>query len=320
VKLPLLVLVGPTAVGKTPIAVAVAKQLHAEIISGDSMQVYQGMTIGTAKITPAEMEGVPHHLIDIRQPDEPFSVAEFQSLVDGLIREIIGRGRLPMLVGGTGLYVRSVLQPYSFSEQETDHALRVQLHQEEERHGPGHLYRRLEAVDPAAAAKLHPNDHRRIVRALEVYATTGVRISETQTALEAEPRYDDLFIGLTMDRELLYRRIDDRVEAMLAGGWVAETRGLLQRYRPDLPAMEAIGYRELVLYLRGLLTYGEAEALIKRNTRRFAKRQFTWFRRDQRIRWFDVTAPAERERVVTELVKLAEGKWLQHVEPFRDLK
>jgi tRNA dimethylallyltransferase len=320
VKLPLLVLVGPTAVGKTAVSVAVAKRLGAEIISGDSMQVYRGMEIGTAKITPAEMDGVPHHLIDIREPDEPFSVAEFQNQVDGLIREIVGRGRLPMLVGGTGLYVRSVLQPYSFVEQEVDHDLREQLHREAAEHGPGHLHQRLAEVDPEAAARLHPNDERRIVRALEVFLTTGVRISETQTALEAEPRYDDLFLGLTMDRDLLYSRIDQRVDQMLAAGWLGEVKGLLQRYPPHLPALEAIGYRELVWHLRGLLTWPEAVALIKRNTRRFAKRQFTWFRKDQRLRWFDVTGSAERQTVVTEIVKLAEGKWHQSVELFRDLK
>jgi tRNA dimethylallyltransferase len=313
-KLPLLVLVGPTAVGKTAISVAVAKRLGAEIISGDSMQVYRGLDIGTAKIAPAEMEGVPHHMIDIKEPDEPFSVAEFQARVDDLVREIAGRGRLPMLVGGTGLYVRAVVMAYTFTEMEADPALRQRLAEEEARHGPGYLHRRLQAVDPAAAARLHPNDLRRIIRALEVWEQTGVRISETQRAWELEPRYDDLCIGLTMDRELLYRRIDQRVDAMLAAGWVEEVRRLLARYRPDLQSMEAIGYRELILYLRGLLTWDEAVALIKRNTRRFAKRQFTWFRRDARIHWLDVTAPEARERAVEEIVRLAEGKWMKGVE------
>lgn len=313
-KLPLLVLVGPTAVGKTAISVEVAKRIGAEIISGDSMQVYRGMDVGTAKITPDEMQGVPHHLIDTCDPADPFSVAEFQARVDELIRAIHSRGRLPFLVGGTGLYVRSVVQAYTFAEQETDQELREALAQEEARHGPGYLHGRLAAVDPAAAAKLHPNDLRRIIRALEVYETTGQRISETQTAVEAEPRYDDLMIGLTMERELLYSRIDQRVDQMLAAGWEAEVRELLKRHSPKLPAMEAIGYRELVWYLRGVLTRPEMVELIKRNTRRFAKRQFTWFRRDERIHWFDVTEPPARTQVVQAILTLVEGKWQRPVE------
>lgn len=313
-KRPLLVLVGPTAVGKTALSVGVAKQIGAEIISGDSMQIYRGMDIGTAKITGAEMEGVPHHLIDIKEPDQEFSVAEFQQRVDALVAEISGRGRIPMLVGGTGLYVRAVVQEYTFIEMEPDPELRQRLQQEEAEQGPGHLHRRLTAVDPAAAAKLHPNDTRRLVRALEVYLTTGQPISATQTAAQSEPRYDDLMVGLAMDRELLYQRIDMRVDQMLAAGWLDEVLGLLQRYDPHLPAMEGLGYRELVLYLRGLLSWTEATGLIKRNTRRFAKRQFTWFRRDPRLLWHDMTHPEQRERAVEEVVSLVRGKWPGGVE------
>lgn len=313
-KLPLLVLVGPTAVGKTAISVAAARQLGAEIISGDSMQVYRGLDIGTAKITPSEMNGVPHHMINIKEPDEPFSVAEFQARVDGLIREILGRGRLPMLVGGTGLYVRAVLQEYTFTEMEGDPGLREQLAAEEAANGAGHLHRRLAAVDPAAAGRLHPNDLRRIIRALEVFETTGVPISETQKAGEGEPRYDDLFIGLTMERELLYRRIDLRVEQMLAAGLREEAERLLKRFPPSTQALEAIGYREMVWHLRGLLTSPETAALIQRNTRRFAKRQFTWFKRDERIHWIDLTSPAARVSAVEQICKLVEGKWPEGVE------
>lgn len=313
-KYPVLVLVGPTAVGKTAISVAVAKQLGAEIISGDSMQVYRGMDIGTAKITPAEMQGVPHHMIDIKDPDEPFTVAEFQERTDRLIREIVDRGRLPMLVGGTGLYIRSVLEPYTFTPMEGDPELRQRLAAEEEAHGAGHLHRRLQQVDPKAAAKLHPNDLRRIIRALEVFTLTGTPISATQTAAGAEPRYDDLFLALTMDREALYRRIEQRVDQMLAGGWLEEVRRLLERYPPHLPAMQALGYRELVQYYRGLLTLPEATALIKRNTRRFAKRQFTWFRRERRLQWVDVTSAAARESAAEAIAQMAEGKWPEGVE------
>jgi len=313
VKRPLLVLVGPTAVGKTAVSVAVARRLGGEIISGDSMQIYRGMNIGTAKITHDEMEGVPHHLLDIKDPDEEFSVAEFQERVDRLIADIHERGRLPMLVGGTGLYVRAVLQEYTFTELQTDRTLRERLSLEEAEHGPGYLHRRLREVDPDAADRLHPNDVRRLVRALEVYERTGLPISRTQTAAHGEARYDDLFIGLTMNRESLYSRIDARVDQMLRGGLVEEARNLLRRYSAYLPPMQAIGYRETVLYLRGLLAWTEAADLIKRNTRRFAKRQYTWFRKDQRIHWMDVTQ-AGPSAVVEEIVRLAEGKWPRNVE------
>jgi len=309
VKLPLLVLVGPTAVGKTALSVAVAQAVGAEIISGDSMQVYRGMDIGTAKIRAEETGGIPHHLIDIKDPDEDFSVAEFQARVDELIPEICARGRLPMLVGGTGLYVRAVVEEYTFTPMDADPELRARLRREEELHGPGYLHARLAKVDPVSAARLHPNDLFRIVRALEVYEQTGVPISATQTAARAESRYDDLMIGLTMDRALLYARIDERVDAMLAGGWVDEVRRLLERYPPGVRAMQALGYRELVLYLRGLLTWEEAVALIKRNTRRFAKRQFTWFRRERRLTWLDVTDPDIRNRAADEIVRLVREKW-----------
>ncbi|WP_374711864.1 tRNA (adenosine(37)-N6)-dimethylallyltransferase MiaA [Symbiobacterium terraclitae] len=308
-KLPLLVLVGPTAVGKTALSVAVAQEVGAEIISGDSMQVYRGMDVGTAKITQEEMGGVPHHLIDIKDPDEEFSVAEFQARVDRLVRAIHARGRLPMLVGGTGLYVRAVVEDYTFTELEPDPELRQRLREEEARNGPGYLHARLAEVDPVSASRLHPNDIFRIVRALEVYRLTGVPISATQTAAASEPRYDDLMIGLTMDRQQLYARIDERVDAMLAAGWLDEVKRLLHRYPPHLRPMEALGYRELVLYLRGMLTWAEAVALIKRNTRRFAKRQFTWFRRERRLIWLDVTTPEARNRARAEVVRLVKEKW-----------
>lgn len=305
-KLPLLVLVGPTASGKSAVAVAAARRLGGEIISGDSMQVYRGLDIGTAKVTPAEMMGIPHHMIDIKDPDEEFSVAEFRSLVDRLVPEIINRGRLPMLVGGTGLYVRAVLQEYIFSEQDADTELRRRLAAEEEREGRGHLHRRLAAVDPAAATKLHPNDLRRIIRALEVYEVTGEPISATQVADQAERRYDDLFLGLTLDRERLYERIGRRVDQMIAQGLETEVLGLLRQYPPDLAPLQAIGYREMVQYARGLLTLAEATALIQRNTRRFAKRQFTWFRRESTLKWLDAGAPLDS--VVEEIVNHVEGK------------
>lgn len=312
----LLVLVGPTAVGKSAVSVGVARRLGAEIISGDSMQVYRGMDIGTAKVSSAEMGGVVHHLLDIKSPDQSFSVAEFRQRVDGLIREIADRGRLPFLVGGTGLYVRSVLQEYSFTDEAADPELRAELAAAETEHGPGYLHRRLAEVDPEAAGRLHPNDLRRVIRALEVFRVTGTRISATQTAAAAAPRYDHLLIGMTMARAELYRRIDGRVERMFAAGLEDEVTSLLRSYHPSVTAMQAIGYAELALYRRGLISRVEAIALIKRNTRRFAKRQLTWFRRERDLVWLDATGRTV-ESLVEEIASMAEGKWERSVEAGR---
>jgi tRNA dimethylallyltransferase len=312
-KLPLLVIVGPTAVGKTALSIAVAKRLGAEIISGDSMQLYRTMDIGTAKVTHQEMQGVPHHMIDICDPDQPFSVARFQERVGELIRAIYSRGRLPILSGGTGLYVRAVIQPYTFAPAPSDQAVRDQLSEEEQEHGPGHLHRRLAAVDPAAASKLHPNDLRRLIRALEVFSLTGTPISQTQTADQGEPRYDLLYFGLTRDRKELYKRIDQRVDAMLEAGWLEETRRLLSEYSPQLTPLQAIGYRELVQYMRGLLTKSEAIPLIKRHTRQFAKRQLTWFNRERHLCWIDLTK-TDLHDAVDLITRKAEGKWPSLVE------
>lgn len=316
-KLPLLAIVGPTAVGKTALSVAVAKRLGGEVISGDSMQVYRGLDIGTAKITPTEMEGVPHHLIDIKGFHEDFSVAEFQQLVDRTVADIHGRGKLPILAGGTGLYVRAVLKAYTFGEEGKGGSLRAELAAEADRLGPEAMHRRLAAVDPSSAARLHPNDRRRVIRALEVYLQTGRPISETQQAAEGEDRYDHLLIGLTTDRERLYERINRRVDLMLQTGWVDEARGLLAAgLRPHHTAWQAIGYRELILYLRGHLTYGEAVDLIKRNTRRFAKRQLSWFQRETDIHWLTVGEATSSGALVEEVVRLAAGKWSHRGETF----
>jgi tRNA dimethylallyltransferase len=309
-KAPLLIIVGPTAVGKTALAVELALALNGEVISGDSTQVYKGLDIGTAKIRPDEMKGVPHHLIDILRPDEPFSVAEFQSRVDVAIQEIRARGRLPILAGGTGLYVRAVRMAYQFLEgSEADPALRARLQAAEEAHGPGYLHLRLSEIDPTAAAKLHPNDTRRIIRALEVWERTGTRISDTQVAETAELRYDDLFIGLNMERELLYERIDRRVDQMMADGFLAEVTALMATYPPELTSLNTLGYRELIQYRRGLSTLDEAVQLIKRNTRRFAKRQLTWFRRESDLRWFAVDPQVGIGPIATTVAELARQRW-----------
>lgn len=302
-----LALVGPTASGKTAVSVAVARALDGEIINGDSQQVYRGFDIGTAKIRPDEMAGVPHHLLDIKDWHEQFSVAEFQQRVDALVAAITARGRLPVIVGGTGLYVRAALSEYTFAELETDGSVRRRLEAEAQRLGPPALHARLAQVDPAAAGRIHRNDQLRIVRALEVWQVTGRPISALQQQANT-PRYDYLLVGLTMARERLYERIDQRVDAMLAAGWLDEVQGLLARgVHPRKGPLTAIGYRELVAYLRGLATLPEAAAWAKRNTRRYAKRQLTWFRAEPDLHWVSTdagTAPA-----VADIVRLAAGKW-----------
>lgn len=305
----LIAIVGPTAVGKTVVGVNLCLRLGGEVISGDSMQVYRGMDIGTAKIPPSEMCGIPHHLIDIRTPAEPFSVAQFQMLVDDAGAGIAARGAWPVLVGGTGLYVRSVLQEYSFPAVEGDPDLRRELDRLEDAHGPGYLHRRLGEVDPTAANRLHPHDRRRLIRALEVHQLTGHPISRTQTASESEPRYDYLLVVLTGDREWLYDRIDKRVDLMLEQGWVEETRALLRMFDHRLPALQALGYKEIGLYLKGFMTFAEMRLLIQRNTRRFAKRQLTWFRREPAAHWVETGPSRTTQDIVEEIARLVEGKW-----------
>lgn len=301
----LLVIIGPTAVGKTALSVELALRLHGEIISGDSMQVYKKLDIGTAKIKPGETRGVPHHLIDIKEPDETFSVAEFQQLARAKISEINQRGKLPLLVGGTGLYVQAVLDEYEFEPQQEVSSLRRELQETAAAKGIEYLLAKLREVDPQSAARLHPNDTKRIIRALEYYHTTGKPISDKKPAVcpNGPQRYDAMLIGLTMERELLYRRIEERVDQMMAEGFLAEVQGLLdQGYSPHLQSLQGLGYKQLVSYLQGELNLEEAVELIKRDTRRFAKRQLTWFRRDPRITWYHVDQYPAREALVEEIL------------------
>lgn len=289
-KQPLIVILGPTAVGKTAFSVELAARLNAEIISGDSMQFYRYMNIGTAKIRPAEMlssEGklVPHHMLDIADPDEPMSVADFQAMAKAQLADIAARGHLPMVVGGTGLYISALVDDYNLSEVTgADEEIRNRLHSEYHTLGREVLHQRLCEVDPKSAAHISANDEKRLVRALEVFEATGRPISEQGRASESP--YDLLMIGLIRDREEIYRRIEMRVDIMLADGLVAEVQRLLEMgFTADCKPMQGLGYRQICEYLRGELAYDEAVELIKRDTRRFAKRQLTWWRRDERILW-----------------------------------
>jgi len=303
------VITGPTATGKSEVGVLVAERTDGEIVSADSMLVYRGMVIGTAKPTRGEMRGIPHHMIDIVEPDQEYSVALFQEQARSVINDIYGRNKLPVLVGGTGLYIRAVVDDYDFSGARGDNSLRERLAVEAKELGPESLYRRLCEMDPRVAAKLHPKDTRRVIRALEVYHLTGKPISSYQRLEESDhPLYHLFMFGLTMDRERLYQRIEQRVDRMIAVGLIDEVRGLLRRgYGVELNSMRGLGYKEIAAHLTGTLSLEQTVELLKRNTRRFAKRQLTWFRRDQRIRWYNMDECGSCEAVAKEIAGRVAG-------------
>ena len=284
----LLCLLGPTAVGKTEIAIELAQHLNAEIVSVDSRQIYRQMDIGTAKPTPEEQQAAPHHLIDCVDISQPFSVADYQSLADTAIADIQNRGKQVLLVGGAGLYFRAVIDGL-FEGPGADPAVRERFEQEAAQHGVDALHERLRACDPESADRIHPNNVVRVIRALEVYELTGVPMSEHQQQWHPEKqRYPFIAFGLTMPRALLYHRIEQRVDVMLANGLITEVESLLATdYARDTIALQSFGYKELITYLDGECTYTEAISQLKQNTRRFAKRQLTWFRKDTRIEWLD---------------------------------
>ncbi|MXV73938.1 tRNA (adenosine(37)-N6)-dimethylallyltransferase MiaA [Candidatus Poribacteria bacterium] len=284
----LLCLLGPTAVGKTEIAIQLAQRLNAEIVSVDSRQIYRQMYIGTAKPTPEEQEAARHHLIDCVDISQSFSVADYQSLADTAIADIQNRGKRVLLVGGAGLYFRAVVDGL-FEGPDADIALREQFEQEAAQHGVDVLHERLRACDPASAERIHPNNIVRVIRALEVYELTGIPMSEHQQQWhQGNQRYPFIAFCLTMPRALLYQRIGQRVDVMLANGLIAEVESLLAAgYARDTLALRSFGYKELIVYLDGKCTYLEAVEQLKQNTRRFAKRQLTWFRKDTRLEWVD---------------------------------
>ena len=306
---PLVILVGPTAVGKTAASIGLAKALNGEIISGDSMQIFKGLDIGTAKISKEEMDGVVHHLIDIKEPWESFSVAEFKRLADEALEDIYSRGKMPIIVGGTGFYVNSVLYEYHFGEADTDEAYRNQLQQYLDEHGNDALWKLLQEKDPASAQRLHSNDTKRVMRALEVLHVTGVPASERQSTLDRQTmRYNAVYIALTMPREILYDRINLRVELMMKDGLEQEVRRALDSGVPqDALSMTSIGYRQMIQYFNGEISLERAVELIQRDTRHFAKRQLTWFRHDPNIQWVDKHGKTDAQ-IEAELLNLVQSK------------
>jgi len=289
--------VGPTAVGKTDLSIRLAERFRGEIVSADSRLIYVGLDIGTAKPTRAERARVPHHLIDVTSPDRPLSLAEYMRMAYAAIDDILARGKVPFLVGGTGQYVWAVLEGWRVPEVPPDEALRARLEQEAREKGPDALFRRLAELDPEAAALIDPRNVRRVIRALEVIHHTGRPF--TAQRRKSPPPYDVLIIGLTRPREALYRRIDARVERMMARGLVDEVRALLAAgYDPTLPALTGIGYRQIVAYLQGRCTLDEAVHAIRKATRRYVRHQYNWFRLDDpRIHWVDMSQPGAEERV-----------------------
>ncbi|MFK3959238.1 tRNA (adenosine(37)-N6)-dimethylallyltransferase MiaA [Guptibacillus hwajinpoensis] len=302
----LVTVLGPTAVGKTKTSIELAKALDGEIISGDSMQIYRGMDIGTAKVTEDEMEGIPHYLIDIKQPTESFSAAEFQKLATGLVTDINRRGKVPIIAGGTGLYVKSVTHQYAFSEAKEDPEYREQLEQIADKEGPVTFHARLKDVDPASYETIHPNNVRRVIRALEVYHVTGEPVSASKDALPEQSPYNIVNVGLTMDRDVLYERINQRVDLMVEAGLLEEAQRLYNEDVRNCQSVQAIGYKEIYRYLEDRVSLEDAIMELKQNSRRYAKRQLTWFRHQMAMDWYDMTE--HREEKIQEILKVVAGK------------
>lgn len=288
-KRPLVILTGPTAVGKTALSIELAKTIGGEIISADSMQVYRRMDIGSAKITPEEMAGVPHHLIDVLEPDREFNVVVFQELAKRALAEIYSRGHIPIVAGGTGFYIQALLYDIDFTENDEDTALRRSLEEQAKREGTEALYERLRAVDPESCESIHAHNVKRVIRAIEFYEKTGKKISvHNMEQRQNNSPYNFAYFVLNDDRERIYERINERVDLMMAQGLMEEVRALRESgCRKDMVSMQGLGYKELLSYLEGEISLEEAVYLIKRDTRHFAKRQLTWFRREKEVTWIE---------------------------------
>lgn len=296
-KRPLIVIGGPTACGKTGFSIKLAKEIGGEIISADSMQVYRYMDIGTAKVTPEEADGVPHYLIDELDPDEEYNVMLFQQKAKAYMEEIWEKGKVPILVGGTGFYINALLYDNDFTETDNDTSYREECYKLAQEQGPEVLFERLKKIDPEYAANIHANNVKRVTRALEYHYLTGQKFSEHNAEQkEKETPYDAAVIILTMNREKLYERIELRIDLMMEQGLLEEVKGLLDKgYTPDLVSMQGIGYKEFIPYFNGECTLEEAVTQLKTNTRRFAKRQLTWFRRQIDGLWVDLSKATGEE-------------------------
>ncbi|MBP3587973.1 MAG: tRNA (adenosine(37)-N6)-dimethylallyltransferase MiaA [Clostridia bacterium] len=298
----IVVICGPTASGKTALSIALAKAFDGEVVSADSMQIYRRMDIGTAKPTREEMDGVPHHMLDVAEPGEAYSVSRYVEEATACVEDILARGKLPIVCGGTGLYIDGLIRGTDYQPAGTDNGIREQLEGEWEAQGAEKMMARLAAADPDSAARLHLSDKRRILRALEVYLATGETITAHNARTKAiPPRYEAVMIGLnTEPRQILYDRIDRRVGGMLEQGLLQEVQSLLEDGLLEGTAAQAIGYKELLAYFRGEMTLEIAADLIRQKSRNYAKRQLTWFRRDERVKWIVYNAPEAAQAVLQE--------------------
>ena len=310
---PLIILTGPTAVGKTSLSIQLAKAVNGEIISADSMQVYRHMDIGSAKVTPEEMEGVPHHLIDILEPWDEFNVVVFQQKAKAAMEEIYKRGHVPVVVGGTGFYIQALLYDIDFKENEEGNQIRMELEALAEEKGNEYLHQQLQAVDPESAEAIHANNRKRVIRALEYYRQTGEKISSHNEAeRQKESPYDFLYYVLNTDRATLYQRIDCRVDNMLADGLIEEVQKLKDMgCSRTMVSMQGLGYKEILDYLDGTISLEEAVYILKRDTRHFAKRQLTWFRRERDVRWLNLPDFENDPKRVLDYI-LQDWRELQH--------
>lgn len=310
-KKPIVVLTGPTAVGKTELSIQLAKVIGGEIISADSMQVYKHMDVGSAKITPEEMDGVRHYLVDELEPFDEFHVVKFQEYAQKYLNEIYAHGKIPIIAGGTGFYIQALLNDIDFTEQESDSAYRKELEALAEEHGNQYLHDRLKEVDPESAEAIHPNNRKRIIRALEFYQETGRKISEhnAKEQMRTSP-YNFAYFVLNDERSHLYKRIDARVDKMIEDGLEAEVRRLKEMgCTKDMVAMQGIGYKEMLSYLDGSYSLEEAVYIIKRETRHFAKRQITWFKRERDVIWLNKNEfDYKNEAILAYMIKILKEK------------
>ena len=308
---PLVILAGPTAVGKTALSIKLAKKINGAVISADSMQVYRHMDIGSAKIMPEEMQGITHYMIDELEPDEEFHVVRFTTMAKEYLKEIYAAGKIPIIAGGTGFYIQALLYDIDFTEQQCDEAYRRQLEEQAKEHGAGYLHEMLRKVDPASAEAIHANNVKRVIRALEFYHLSGQKISEhNETERQKQSPYNFAYFVLNDERAKLYERIDKRVDAMIEAGLVNEVQKLKDMgCSREMVSMQGLGYKEILAYLDGEYTLEEAVYIIKRETRHFAKRQLTWFKRERDVIWIDKqTFGYDDAAILTDMISILQEK------------
>jgi len=310
-KKPLVIIAGPTAVGKTAASIKLAKEINGEIISGDSMQVYKTMDIGTAKVMPDEMDGVKHYMIDELNPDDEFSVFKFKQRAKKYIDEIYAKGKVPIIVGGTGFYIQSIIYDIEFEDVQTNFEYREELEKDANEYGNDYIHNKLKGVDEKAAELIHPNNRKRVIRALEFFKTNNEKISDHNEKEKSKiTPYNLAFFVLTCnDRNVLYDRINLRVDIMKNGGLIEEVKDVYSKYDKSLVSMQGIGYKEIIEYLDGSLALEESLELLKKNTRNFAKRQVTWFKREKDARWIETDLlDFDKDKITNKMLEILEEK------------